>query len=78
MMRSKEHLSYWQLIFSQSKANGAPYHDEELPVSNWDWPKDTYLQRRRSVHESPVACARESATTNNAYRRNDSATSACE
>ena len=38
--------SYWQLVFAQSKANGAPYHGELLPGRNWDWPKDTYLQRR--------------------------------
>jgi hypothetical protein len=38
--------SYWQLIFSQSKANGAPYNGEMLPGRNWDWPRDTYLQRR--------------------------------
>lgn len=38
--------SYWQLIFSQSKVNGAPYNGESLPGRNWDWPKDTYLQRR--------------------------------
>lgn len=38
--------SYWQLIFLQSKANGANYNGEELPGRNWDWPKDTYLQRR--------------------------------
>jgi hypothetical protein len=38
--------SYWQLIFSQSKVNGASYKGEALPGHNWDWPKDTYLQRR--------------------------------
>jgi hypothetical protein len=38
--------SYWQLIFLQSKVNGAAYNGEELPGRNWDWPKDTYLQRR--------------------------------
>ena len=38
--------SYWQLIFSQSKANGAPYNGEMLPGRNWDWPRDTYLRRR--------------------------------
>jgi hypothetical protein len=38
--------SYWQLIFLQSKVNGAAYSGEELPGRNWDWPKDTYLQRR--------------------------------
>jgi len=38
--------SYWQLVFSQSKVNGAPYFGENLPGRSWDWPKDTYLQRR--------------------------------
>jgi hypothetical protein len=38
--------SYWQLIFLQSKVNGATYNGERLPGRNWDWPKDTYLQRR--------------------------------
>jgi hypothetical protein len=38
--------SYWQLIFLQSKVNGASYGGEALPGRNWDWPKDTYLQRR--------------------------------
>jgi hypothetical protein len=38
--------SYWQLIFMQSKVNGAPYNGEALPGRNWDWPKETYLQRR--------------------------------
>jgi hypothetical protein len=38
--------SFWQLIFLQSKVNGAPYNGEALPGRNWDWPKDTYLQKR--------------------------------
>ena len=38
--------SYWQLVFLQSKVNGAAYFGEELPGRNWNWPKDTYLQRR--------------------------------
>lgn len=38
--------SYWQLVFLQSKVNGAAYTGEELPGRNWNWPKDTYLQRR--------------------------------
>ena len=41
-----EKPSYWQLIFMQSKVNGAPYSGEELPGRHWDWPKETYLQRR--------------------------------
>ena len=38
--------SFWQLVFSQSKVNGAPYFGDTLPGRTWDWPKDTYLQRR--------------------------------
>jgi hypothetical protein len=41
-----EKSSFWQLVFSQSKVNGAPYYGEMLPGTIWDWPKDTYLQRR--------------------------------
>jgi hypothetical protein len=41
-----EKPSFWQLVFTQSKVNGAYYIGEQLPGSNWDWPKDTYLQRR--------------------------------
>lgn len=38
--------SYWQLVFLQSKVNGAAYTGEELPGRNWSWPQNTYLQRR--------------------------------
>jgi hypothetical protein len=38
--------SCWQLIFLQSKVNGAPYNGETLPGESWEWPKDTYFQRR--------------------------------
>jgi hypothetical protein len=41
-----EKPSYWQLIFLQSKVNGATYKGETLPGQSWDWPKDTYFQRR--------------------------------
>ncbi len=51
---SRNQMSYWQLIFSQSKVNGAPYHDDELPVYKWNWPTDTYLRRRRFLKESFV------------------------
>lgn len=57
-MKSKENsrnrLSYWQLIFCKSKVNGAPHKDDDLPVSNWDWPTDTYLSSRRSRNEPRV------------------------
>jgi hypothetical protein len=38
--------TYWQLIFLQSKVNGASYKGEALARHTWDWPKETYLQRR--------------------------------
>lgn len=41
-----EKRTFWQLVFSQSKVNGALYMGEQLPGRNWDWPKNTYLQRR--------------------------------
>jgi hypothetical protein len=39
-------LTYWQWIFLQSKVNGASYKGEALPGQIWNWPKNTYLQRR--------------------------------
>jgi hypothetical protein len=41
-----EKPSFWQQVFLQSKVNGAPYHGDRLSGHNWNWPKDTYLQRR--------------------------------
>jgi hypothetical protein len=41
-----ERPSFWQLVFAQSKVNGARYFEDELPSQNWNWPKETYLQRR--------------------------------
>jgi hypothetical protein len=38
--------SFWQLVFSQSKVNGAPYTGEWLSLRSWKWPENTYLQRR--------------------------------
>jgi hypothetical protein len=38
--------SFWQLVFLQSKANGASYRGDQLPRQNWSWPKGTYLQQR--------------------------------
>jgi hypothetical protein len=41
-----EKPTFWQLVFSQSKVNGAPYQGEHLESSVWSWPEDTFLQRR--------------------------------
>lgn len=43
---SLEKPSFWQQVFLQSKVNGAPYHGDKLSGNNWQWPKDTYFQRR--------------------------------
>ena len=54
-----EKPSYWQLVFMQSKVNGAAYNGEALPGRNWDWPKDTYLQRRlhrAKFFQAPDGC----------------------
>jgi hypothetical protein len=44
--RESETSSFWQLVFAQSKVNGALYLGEQLPGRSWDWPKNTYFQRR--------------------------------
>ncbi len=38
--------SYWQIIFLQSKANGCFYGGEDLPLTNWAWPENTWFQAR--------------------------------
>jgi hypothetical protein len=46
----EDKISYWQLIFLQSKANGCSYRDEELPHMKWQWPRDTWFQEQLSHH----------------------------
>lgn len=41
-----EKPSFWQLVFLQSKVNGARYSGEQLPRQNWKWPRGTYFQQR--------------------------------
>ncbi len=45
---TEQKLSYWQLVFLQSKANGCSYHGENLPHINWQWPKNTWFQEQLS------------------------------
>jgi hypothetical protein len=47
---SSTKASYWQLVFLQSRVNGATYNGEVLPRRSWDWPTNTYLQRRLRRH----------------------------
>jgi len=59
----REQISFWQMIFSQSKANGAQYEGERLPICIWSWPTDTYLQRMRSSRQSTHVLSSESEQT---------------
>ena len=42
----RNRLSYWQVIFLQSKANGCNYREESLQPTKWQWPNHTWLQKR--------------------------------
>ena len=44
--KNSQKLSFWQVVFLQSKVNGAAYGGEQLPRWRWKWPKDTYFQHR--------------------------------
>jgi hypothetical protein len=46
----EDKISYWQLIFLQSKANGCSYRDEDLPHMKWQWPRDTWFQEQLNHH----------------------------
>ena len=50
-----EEQSFWQLVFGQSKVNGARYDGENLTTSRWRWPTNTYLQRRRQLLKNSQA-----------------------
>jgi hypothetical protein len=50
-----EGQSFWQLVFGQSKVNGARYDGENLTTSTWRWPTNTYLQRRRQLLKNSQA-----------------------
>ena len=39
-------MNGWQLIFLQSKMNNNTYYGELLPSQNWDWPVETWFQKR--------------------------------
>ena len=50
-----EGQSFWQLVFGQSKVNGARYDGENLTTSPWRWPTNTFLQRRRQLLKNSQA-----------------------
>jgi len=53
----EDKTSYWQFIFSQSKANGCAYRGEDLPHVKWRWPRDTWFQEHLSDHFKALECA---------------------
>ena len=58
-----QRLSAWQLIFVHSKVNGASYRGEELSQYRWDWPCDTYLQRRATLSQTSANKTVDDSTT---------------
>ncbi len=52
--------SSWQLIFLQSKVNGAQYRGDEIRPYCWDWPQETYFQKRvRDVRRVQMKAVKE-------------------
>ena len=39
-------MTSWESVFRQSKVNNGDYHGDYLPVQNWDWPQETWFQKR--------------------------------
>jgi hypothetical protein len=39
-------MNSWQLIFLQSKVNNGEYHGDLLLPQIWDWPEETWFQKR--------------------------------
>lgn len=39
-------MNAWESIFLQSPANNGRYEEDDLPQSNWNWPKKTWFRTR--------------------------------
>jgi hypothetical protein len=52
---SGQAVSSWQLIFQQSKANNGAYYGDRLSAQNWDWPQETWFQKRLRISEEATA-----------------------
>jgi hypothetical protein len=59
----EDKLSHWQIILLQSKANGCLYRGEDLPQTNWEWPKNTWFQERLSHHVKNLEFAAQRGNT---------------
>ncbi len=64
----QDKLSYWQTILMQSKANGCLYRGEDLPQSNWEWPKNTWFQERLSHHLKNLEFTAQRGSTKTLHR----------
>lgn len=64
----QDKLSYWQTILLQSKANGCLYRGEDLPQSNWEWPKNTWFQERLSHHLKNLEFTAQRGSTKTLHR----------
>ena len=52
-------MNSWQLIFLQSRANNGAYDEDGLPAQNWEWPQETWLQKRLAAYrrrDEKIAC----------------------
>ena len=72
-------LSKYQAIWAQAKRNGTVQAFDSLPVHTWQWPTDTFLQRRlaelrtRQIEQADRAGAMKelrSASTNGKNKTN--------
>jgi hypothetical protein len=62
-------LSYWQLIFSQSKTNGCCYRGEALPHVKWRWPRGTWFQEHLTDHLKALESAAPQVRSRRRLRR---------
>ena len=60
----QDKMSYWQLIFLQSKANGCIYKGHDLPPRKWQWPRETWFQERLSHITDPAEATVETVRLN--------------
>jgi hypothetical protein len=46
-------MNTWESIFNQSPVNDGYYDEHSLPYWRWQWPRSTWLQKRRQqLHAS--------------------------
>jgi len=62
-LAANERSITWLQVFNNSKVNGAPYRGDYLPAHSWDWPTDTYLQRRLLILRGHTSSDAKTATS---------------